>query len=221
MKSELGRKIARNKIYSALSLLLIAVILAILVPAALAQASPSAHVSCVGIVNPSVSGVPGNAADSGKGLADLMASYLQGPSIKGIVLEAKLPSQAAEEARQKGCEPLLFLSLTRKPGGSHSFMHALGHGASVSSWSLPLGGSTGSAVARTGAVAGLQTAGSLAEATKNKDELRLEYRLQMSDGQVQFGPQTEHRTAKADGEDLLTPVVMSAAEAIVSRMPGK
>lgn len=36
------------------------------------------------------------------------------------------------------------------------------------------------------------------------------------DGKVEFGPKTEHQTAKADGEDLLTPVIIRTDEAIVS-----
>ena len=76
-----------------------------------------------------------------------------------------------------------------------------------------------SATARAGAVGGLQAVSSLAESTKAKDEVRLEYKLQSADGQTEFGPKTETQTAKTDGEDLLTPVVTRAAEAIVSRKP--
>jgi hypothetical protein len=47
--------------------------------------------------------------------------------------------------------------------------------------------------------------------------MRLEYRLQSAGGEVQFGPKSERQTAMADGEDLLTPVVRRAAEAIVTR----
>ena len=51
--------------------------------------------------------------------------------------------------------------------------------------------------------------------------MRFEYRLQSISGQIQFGPKTETQTAKIDGEDLLTPVVARAAEAIVSRKSAK
>ena len=53
--------------------------------------------------------------------------------------------------------------------------------------------------------------------TNRKGELSLGYRLQSTDDKVQFGPDREKRTAKTDGEDLLTPVVEQLAEAIVSR----
>jgi hypothetical protein len=47
--------------------------------------------------------------------------------------------------------------------------------------------------------------------------MHLEYRLQSTAGQVQFGPKTETQKASAEGEDVLTPVVMRAAEAIATR----
>jgi hypothetical protein len=181
------------------------------------SADPAKPAACIGIVTPTVEGVPGNAVDAGNGARDLMASYLQGPSIKVVALEAKLPSLAAEEAKQKGCEPLLLTSVRRKSGGRPGFMKALSQAAGTASWSLPGGSWPASTIARAGTSAALQTVASLAQSTKAKDEISLEYRLQSADGQIEFGPRTERRTAKADGEDLLTPVVTLAAEAIVTR----
>ena len=186
-----------------------------------ARAESSNPVGCIAIMAPALEGVPGSAADAANGVRDLIASYLQGPTIKAVALEAKLPSLAAEEARQKGCESLLITSVRRK-SSNRSFLKALGQAAGSSSYSLPYGGSSvGSTVARAGTTAGLQTASSLAQSTKAKDELSLDYCLQSLDGKVQFGPKTEKRAAKTDGEDLLTPVVTRAAEAIVSRTLGK
>lgn len=177
---------------------------------------------CIAIVMPEVQGVPGNAVEVASGLRDLMASYLTGPSLKVVSLEARLPSQAAEEAKQKGCEPLLLATVTRKSGGGgRGFSKVLGQAADRSSWGLYGGSSAASAAARAGAAGGVQAVASLAQSTKARDEVRLEYRLQSASGEVQFGPKTETRTAKADGEDLLTPVVAKAAEAIVTRKLGK
>jgi hypothetical protein len=44
---------------------------------------------------------------------------------------------------------------------------------------------------------------------------------QSAGGHVQFGPKTESQTATVDGEDLLTPIVMRAAEALVTYSAGK
>ena len=95
-------------------------------------------------------------------------------------------------------------------------MKALGQAAGTASWNLPYGGSAASGVARAGTSAGLQTVSSLAQSTKAKDEISFEYRLQTADGQTLLGPKTENQKAKADGEDLLTPVVTRATEFIVA-----
>jgi uncharacterized caspase-like protein len=185
--------------------------------AGFAQEKPKpSGASCIAIENPSVQGTPGNATDASTGVRDLIASYLTGPALKVVSLEAKLPSQAAEEAKAKGCEPVLVASLTRKAKGNKGFMNALGQAANTASWRLPAGGTAGSAAAQAAGAAGLQTVATLAQSTKAKDEVKLEYRLESAGGRIVFGPRTEHQTAKVDGEDLLTPVVMRAAEAIVS-----
>jgi len=201
---------------------IVAVVVFTAVPNTWAQSNTSnqpKQTTCIAIMTPTVEGVPGSAVDAAKGVSDLIASYLQGPSIKTVVLEAKLSSFAADEAKQKGCEPLLITSVRRK-SSSHGFMKALAHGAGSASWSLPYGGTSApSTAARAGTAAGLQTVSTMVQSTKAKDELSLEYKLQSADGKVEFGPKTEHRTAKADGEDLLTPVVAQMAEAIAAQKP--
>ena len=177
-------------------------------------------ITCIAILPPVLEGFPGNAIDAAKGVSDLLAGYLQGPSIKTIILEAKLASLAGEEAKQKNCQPLLRLAVRRK-SNNHGLLKALGQAASTSSWSLPGAGSAASAAVRAGAAGGLQAASSIAQSTKAKDEVSLEYQLQSADGHVQFGPRMEHRAAKTDGEDLLTPLVERAAETTVSRESAK
>jgi hypothetical protein len=91
---------------------------------------------CIAIVAPALEGIPGNAQEAGAGVRDVIVSYLTGPSVKVITLEAKLASQAREEAKQKGCEPLLFTKVTRKTSGG-KVLKALGHAANTTSWQLP------------------------------------------------------------------------------------
>jgi hypothetical protein len=177
------------------------------------SAAPAKPAACIGIITPTVEGVPGTAADAGNGVRDLMASYLQGSPLKPMVLDAKLALLAGEEAKQKGCESLLIATVRRKSSG-RGLIKALGQMAGTSSYSLPYGGSAASSVARAATTTGLQAVSTLAQSTKAKDEISLEYRLQSADGHVLFGPRTERQTAKTDGEDLLTPVVARAAEAI-------
>jgi hypothetical protein len=164
---------------------------------------------------PAVEGVPGNATDVASGLREMMTAYLNGPSLKVVALDSRLPSQQTEEARQKGCSQLLVLSVRRKSGGG-GWTKALGEAAGATAWAVPYGAGA-SAAARAATVGGLRAAASLASSTKSKDELRLEYRVQSTSGQVMFGPKTEKQKATVDGEDLLTPVASRAADAIVTR----
>ncbi|HEY7290179.1 MAG TPA: hypothetical protein VH583_10110 [Vicinamibacterales bacterium] len=187
----------------------------VLAVSTVARAQPAPK-RCIAVATPVVQGVPGSAADAAAGVRDLVVSYLNAPSVKVVALEAKLLSQAADEARAKDCEPLLVISVTRKAGNG-GFGKALGQAAGSSAWYVPGGGTVASAAARAAATGGLQVASSLAASTRAKDEVRLEYRLQTTGGQTQFGPNTERQSAKVDGEDLLTPVVMRAAEAILTR----
>ncbi len=52
-----------------------------------------------------------------------------------------------------------------------------------------------------------------ASSSRIKDELTLTYRLESTTGAV-LVEKSEKRKAKSDGEDLLTPLVQRAAEAI-------
>ena len=60
-----------------------------------------------------------------------------------------------------------------------------------------------------------QAAYNYAVTVKNKDEVTLGYRLESGDGKVLL-EKTDKRKAKSDGEDLLTPLVQQAAEAIAA-----
>lgn len=57
--------------------------------------------------------------------------------------------------------------------------------------------------------------GDVAYSFKSKDELELTYRLDSPTGAVLID-KTEKRAAKSDGEDVLTPLVEKASEAIAA-----
>jgi hypothetical protein len=63
---------------------------------------------------------------------------------------------------------------------------------------------------------GFYTAAELAGSIKAKDELVLEFRLEATDGGRPPVARTAKAKAKADGEDLLTPLVERAADVIAT-----
>jgi hypothetical protein len=183
--------------------------LLILTPPASAQ---EASAPCLAVVLPSVQGVDGSAVDVATGLRDLFVSYLNGPALRAITLEARLPAQAAIEARQKGCDRMLVTTMVRKRDGGSRLGGVLGQAAGTAAWHLPYGAA--GSVARGAAIAGAQAASTLAADTRRKDEVRLEYRLGTPDTVASAKPMSSKAKARSDGEDLLTTLVERASAEI-------
>jgi hypothetical protein len=154
---------------------------------------------------------------------ETFTAYLTGPSLRAEPLTARLASQVREEAKQAGCPYLLLTTIKHKAkrsGGSLLGRMAAG-AAQQGAWEA--GVASGSAAGR---IAGQAAYGAVGQAAynyavtvHNKDELILGYRLETSDGTVLIEKRGQ-RKAKQDGEDLLTPLVQSAAEQIVAAAKG-
>ena len=183
------------------------------VPPAQAAATPT----CVAIMLPSARGVDGDATAFSTSLRDLFMSYLTGPSLRAIALDAKLPAQAIEEARQKNCNFVLLSAVTRVRHDGNGVGRALGRAAgTAASYGLPYGGSVAGATARGVAVAGAYAISNMSYSTKAKDEITLEYRIGTLDRVTNASPANQKAKAKQDGEDLLTPMVETASGAIAA-----
>ena len=196
-----------------------------LVSPTFAQDAGKGAQTCVAIVLPSAKGIDGDATEFAKNLRELFVSYLTGPTLRAIPLEARLASQAVEEAQDKKCGYVVVTSITRKRDGGGGFGAALGRAAGAAAvHAVPYGsGAAGAATAaaREAARAGAQAVSSMASTTKAKDELTLEFRVGNPDAVLQLSPKTEKAKAKSDGEDLLTPLVEKAAEAIAATVRKK
>jgi len=190
--------------------------LSILLTISTASPASQSEAPCIAIVLPAVQGVEGSATDVGTAIRELFSSYLTGPSMQVVALEARLQSQAVEEAKQKGCANLLIATATRKrSSGGGMLGKVIGQAGSNMAWQLPVGGVTG-AVTRGAAMAGAQAVTEVASGTRAKDEMKLEYRVTASDGRVVLKPREEKLKASVDGEDLLTPLVQRASESIAA-----
>ena len=200
-----------------MSLCLTALVVSVGMTSAVAAQDATSGI-CIAIPLPAVQGVEGSATDVGTAVRELFTSYLAGPAIQVIPLDARLASQAPEEARQKGCGQVLIATLMRKrSSGGGMLGKVLGQAGSSVAWGIP-GGGVGTAVARGVAVAGAQAISDVASGTKARDEMRLEYRLTATDGRVVLKPQEQKLKASVDGEDLLTPLVQRASESIVAAL---
>jgi hypothetical protein len=181
-----------------------------------AQGTTPSTVIC--LAPPAAQMASGNNVDAANALRDLFASYLTGPTLAVKPLTARLPSQALEEAKQASCRFVLFatMKLERNQGNG-----ALGRivGGAVQSSASELRGTATSAAARVAAnaaaSAATEAARGLATNVKSKDELTLDYHLDAIDGKS-LAKKTEKAKASSDGQDLLTPLVERAAEAVAN-----
>jgi hypothetical protein len=147
---------------------------------------------------------------------EAFTSYLAGPTLTTQALKARLASQVRQEAQQAGCRYLLLTTVKHEKKRGSGLLGRMAAGAAQQgAWEAGMGsGSTA------GRIAGQAAYGAAGQAAHNyasnfhaKDELTLTYRLESADGKV-LAEGKEKRKAKADGEDLLTPMAEKAAEAV-------
>jgi len=180
-----------------------------------ADAAQPVDAGCVALLLPSVEGVE-DSIEVATSVRSIFQSYLTGPSIKSIELEARLSSQAAQEARLKGCTKILTVTLVRKQsGGGGSKLGAVAHAAGSTAGYIPLP-SYGAAAAVGAARSGAEAVASVARTTRAKDEFTMTYRVDTADGGAIVPLKTEKAKAKTNGEDLLTPLIARASDAVAN-----
>lgn len=159
-----------------------------------------------------------SSANAAEAVRNAFAGYLNGPTVEVVLLSARLPVQAIEEAKQGQCDYILFTSVTQKKGGGGMFGKVLGNVAGTAVSSVPYGGGgAGEAVARSAASSIIYNTDLIVGSIKAKDELSLEYKLQVPEGeQKPILANSSKAKAKSDGEDVITPQIEKAAEAIVT-----
>ncbi|HKP16504.1 MAG TPA: hypothetical protein VJT85_10565 [Gemmatimonadaceae bacterium] len=159
----------------------------------------------------------GNTADGATAVRESLASYLTGPTLAVAPLTAKLSSQAREEAKQASCRYVVFTSmkLERGKSGGGFLGKMIGGAVESSAWELrgAAKSTAGRVVANAAVSAAAEAARGLASNVKTKDELTLDWRLETLDGGV-VAKNGSKAKASSDGQDLLTPMVERAAEAI-------
>ena len=162
----------------------------------------------------------GSSSDGGTAVRESFASYLSGPTLAVTPLNAKLASQAREEAKQASCKYVVYtaMKLERNKSGGGLFGKIVGEAVQSSAYELRgrAGGSVaGRVVTSAAASAAAEAARNFASNVKTRDELALDWRLETIDGAVVARNNTKAK-ASSDGQDLLTPIVERAAETIAN-----
>ena len=176
--------------------------------------TPSAHIC---LVPTSAQMVTGNTETAIAAVRETFTSFLTGPSLGVTPLKARLASQAREEAKQASCPFVLLTTIKHQRKEDRRILRrAAGGAVEAGAWQV-LGSahSTEARIAAGAAASAAVAAREVAYSFKSKDELELTYRLESTTGTVLL-EKTEKRAAKSDGEDVLTPLVERASEAIAA-----
>ena len=197
------------------------VVLALGATAAAAQQDPAMTRVC--LAPSSVEAGSSNANAAMDATRENFVSFLTGPSLKAEPLKARLEAQVREEAKQAECPYVLYttVKLVSKRSGSSVLGHATA--AAVREGAYAAGVATGSTAGRVAgsavSSAAHHAAYNYAATIRNKDELTIGYRLEDGAGKVLLDKK-EKRSAKADGEDVLTPLIQKASEEVYAATRG-
>jgi len=190
-----------------------------LLPVVVALLSAGGDTTRICLAPASVESSVGDASTASGALRDLFTSFLAGPSLRAQPLTARLASQVREEAQQASCPYLLVTTLKHehKRGGGGLLGRMATDAAKQGVWEAGVGSRSvaGRIAGQAAYGAASQAAYTYANSVHNKDEVTLAYRLEQGDGKALLD-KSDKRKAKMDGEDLLTPLVQQAAEAVVA-----
>jgi hypothetical protein len=171
-------------------------------------------------------------ADYGTPIRNSIVLLMSGPAVEIVPLDAHLAMQLDAEAKEKQCDYVLFSNVSVKHGtggsGFGKFMKMAAPAASV----LPMAGAGRMMAGQAAGYAAMAAAQSAQEQAmsqlagfngqiKSKDDVTVGYRL-VATGQDK--PRLENQlNAKAsnDGEDVLTPLILKAADTILTEVSKK
>jgi hypothetical protein len=219
----------RSSVLSPLARLAALALAGLLGTAAAAQtAAPAVR---IGIVLPKAQLGQGNAQDVAAPTRQLIMSYMAGPVLELVPLDARIPAQIEAEARALNCTHVLYTSVEQKKGGKGlgGIMGKMGPAAAMLPGVGALGSAGGAMAAGIASQAIMQVAmqqtqqeamGSLMQAqagsVKAKDEISLQYQLVTIGGAKPVIEDTLSAKAKQDGQDLLSPLVEQLATVAVT-----
>lgn len=154
-------------------------------------------------------------ADLAAAVQNTLGEYLKGTKVEIVVLDAKLQTLLDNEAKQKDCDFVLTATVSHKKGGGGlggMFGQAIAQG--VGRTGIGHTGSTVGNVAGQVATQSIVSAGQASANVKAKDEITLDISMKQTGGASVLTKQFKTK-AKSAGEDIISPVVEQAAEAIV------
>jgi hypothetical protein len=156
-----------------------------------------------------------NAHDLALAVQNSLTEYLKSPKLEVVPIEARLASAIEAEAQQKQCDFVIYANVSHKKGGGGGFGSMFGSsGASMIGNSVGYGAGTGAMVAAQVTTQAVMAA-TMSENIKAKDELTLDIKLQAPGSTTSALIKQYKAKAKSSGDDIISPVIEQAAQAIV------
>ncbi len=174
----------------------------------------------IGIVQPKATLVDVSETEASEAVQNTFYELMKSGTIDVVAIESRLPIQVMPEAKQKGIQYILYSTLTqtRKKSGGGFLGKITNRVANTVSRNIPYGSNTGEQVARDVAAETLITVSSMANNIKAKDELMLEYKLVNAGDSKVLVSNSVKDVAKENGEDILTKMIESAANEILTNV---
>ncbi|MCU1234711.1 MAG: hypothetical protein JWP63_2678 [Candidatus Solibacter sp.] len=153
-----------------------------------------------------------------------LIKFLNGPAVEVVPIAARIGLQIDAEATEKECNFVLYSTMTQKAGSSSTKKGFL-HGATSMAGMLPMLGAArrvGGAVAVTAASSAMSGIAEAASTVKARDEWTFSYKLAPAGNAA--APVLESSAAgkaKADGENVISPLLRQAAEAVLTKVMTK
>jgi hypothetical protein len=155
-----------------------------------------------------------SARDLATAVQNSLTEHLKAPNLEVIALEAKLASTIEAEAKEKQCDLVIYTNVSHKKGGGGFGSMFGSSGASIIGNSIGYGAGNGAVVAAQVTTKAVMAA-TMSENIKAKDELTLDLKLQAPDSAAPTLAKQYKQKAKSAGEDIISPVIEQAAQAIV------
>ncbi len=155
-----------------------------------------------------------NARDLAAAVQNSLTEYLKAPNLEVVALDAKLASAIEAEAKEKQCDFVIYTNVShKKAGGGFGSMFG-SSGASIIGNSIGYGAGNGAVVAAQVTTQAVMAA-TMSQNIKAKDELTLDIKLQSPGSATATLTKQYKQKAKSAGEDIISPAIEQAAQAIV------
>ena len=180
----------------------------------------------IGLVTPKTQlGQNNSGQETSEPVRQLFASFIKGPTVETVVIEARTPAQINVEAQQKGCDFVLYSSISQKQK-TGIFGNLIKIVVPVITSTIPAGDTNagngqGDTISGAAQQSGQNMIKAVAESVKAKDVLTLEFSLMTINGNKPIVKNSLKAKAISDGEDVLSPLIEQASATITEAIINK